>query len=137
MCTILSISTVMNNPGISTVISLYSVISTHDVISITSRDTVGDITHLLLNPYRCFWTSAHRRYLMYKSQFPFSNIRCSSAAIFSSSFIWDGSRGKNPSLMWNLFSSFYTSYSALFHHFFRSSLIDTCFFALCMMCTMS
>ena len=126
MCTILSISTVMNNPGISTVISLYSVISTHDVISITSRDTVGDITHLLLNPYRCFWPSVHWWYLMEKFQFSFSNSRCSSAAIFYSSFIWDGYICKNSSLMWKLFRSFYTSSSSLFPHFFRSIFIDNC-----------
>ena len=135
MCTISSISEVRNNPWLSTnETSLYLAISMHDVIMISSRDTVGDITYLLLNPYRCFWPSAHRRSLMKKFRFSFSNSRCSRTAIFSSSFIWDGSIVNNSSLMWNLFRSFYTSSSTLFPHLFILRLIDTCFVAWCMMC---
>ena len=138
MCTILSISVMRNIPGISTTATSRSLaILMHDVIRIASRDTIGDITSLLFNPYRCFWPSTHWRALMDKSIFSFSNSRCSSAAIFSSSLIWYESRGKNAYLMCNLSISFDISYSDFFPHFFRLRFIDTCFIAWCMMCAMS
>ena len=138
MSMILSISAVRNNPGIpTTATSRYLVILLHDVIIIASRETVDDILSLLFNPYRCFWLSAHRQALMDKYQFSFSNSRCSSAAIFSSSFIWDGFRGKNASIMWNLFISFDTLSYACFPHFFMTRFINTCFVACCVMCAMS
>ena len=138
MCMILSISAVRNNPWIPTTATSRSLaISMHDVISIAYRDTVSDIASLLFNPYRYFCPSAHRQALMEKFQFSFSNSRCSSEAMFSSSFIWYGYRVNNAYLMWNLYSSFDTSSSARFPHFFRSRFSNTCFVAWCMMCDMS
>ena len=115
-----SILTVNNVPGVSTTDTPYcSTSPMHDMISIISRDTIGDIASILFDTSCCFWSYENHRVLMDNSRFYFKNSRSSRAAVFPSSVIWYRSLDKNASLMWNFFISFDTALSAHLPHLFR------------------
>ena len=119
MFTVSSVLAVRKFPGTSTTArACYSTASMHDLISIKSRETVGDIASILFDPSCCFWLYEHHRVLMKKSRFSFKNSRCSRAVVFSSSVIWYGSIDNNDSLMCNYFIYFHTALSTDFPQFF-------------------